>query len=104
MLLAAAAMLAMIQSETETTAVAPTLFPEHFWIMMLALVVIFGLTMVLFMIGWRVIDWITPGDLNAEILGTNGRPPNLALASVAGSMVVGMALVLGCTIIGVLIH
>lgn len=87
------------------------LFPEHFWVMILALVTVFVIALGLKLLGWRVIDWITPGNLGEELIGKEyvspenaGKEPNVALAIVVGAMFLGLSFILGCTIIGVMVH
>lgn len=46
----------------------------------------------------KLIDWVTPGDLKAELLGKNGRPPNLALAVVVAAMFLGVALIVAAAV------
>ena len=80
------------------------LFPDYFGGMLAALAVVFAVVMFLFAIGYRVIDAMTPGKLNDELLGSSTKQPNLALAVVVGSLVLGTAIVLGCTVVGTLVH
>lgn len=94
------------------------LFPEHFWPMIAALAVVFVIALGLKLLGWRVIDWITPGNLGEELLGKPEtrdpmapayvlkpeKKPNVALAIVVGAMFLGLSFILGCTIIGVMVH
>ncbi len=75
------------------------MIPEHFWFMLLGVVIVFALTLVLFAIGYRLVDWITPGHLHNELLGHGDKPPNLPLAVLVSSLALGLAIVLGCTII-----
>ncbi len=86
-------------------------FPEHFGTMLLALVIVFALVMVLYMFGYKLIDRITPGNLCRELLGrdpaqTVAEPhkPNVALAIVVAAMLLGLSIILGCTILGVMVH
>jgi uncharacterized membrane protein YjfL (UPF0719 family) len=100
----------LASTETVTTAATTTtdgggFFPPYFAVMILALVIIFLVACVLKIVSWRVIDWITPGDLGKELLGN--RPdgkPNVALAIVVAGMFLGLSITLGCTVIGVLNH
>jgi hypothetical protein len=93
-----------------TVAQQDGILPSHFWPMILGLVIVFAVAMILYMVAWRVIDKITPGDLDGQIIGTpakDGHPeraPNLALAIVVGAMLIGMSVILGCTILAVLMH
>lgn len=57
-------------------------------------IVAFGL----FFIFWKVIDKVTPGNLNIEILGSSQRPPNIALAIVVGSMALGFCIIIAAAI------
>ncbi len=86
-------------------------FPEHFGTMLMALVIVFTLVMVLFFIGYRLIDKATPGDLSKELLGRSPsvptpepHKPNIALAVVVASMVIGLSMILGATVLGVMVH
>ncbi len=87
------------------------IFPEHFGTMLLALVIVFTVVMLLFFIGIRLIDKATPGDLTKELLGRSPNvpapephKPNIALAIVVASMVLGLSMILGATILGVMVH
>ncbi len=79
------------------------MFPPYFGVMLLALVVVAAVAAVLMLLGYKVIDKITPGNLSHELLGRLS-PPNLALALVVASMIIGGAMILSATIIGVLLH
>lgn len=104
----------LFANETVTNAVAtePGVLPPYFWVMLLALVLVAAVAGLLATLGWRVIDWITPGNLNGQLLGTPGDPkagtperaPNVALAIVVAAMFLGFSFILGCTVIGVLVH
>lgn len=48
---------------------------------------------------WKIIDKITPGDLNKELLGQNEqKSPNIALAIVVAAMVIAFGLILAAAI------
>ena len=48
---------------------------------------------------WKLIDKITPGDLDKEILGDNSnKQPNMALAIVVASMVLAFGLIIASAI------
>lgn len=67
---------------------------------MIGTVVFFLLALVLFAVAYKVIDLITPGNLSAELLGTN-RPngtPNYALGGVVGAMVLGISIIIAAAI------
>lgn len=88
----------------DTTSASTAFFPDHFLPMLLAAVIIFALAMLLYYVAWRVIDFLTPGDLSKELVpGTTGTP-NQALAIVVGCMFLGVSLVLAAVILGVLVH
>lgn len=81
----------------------PTFLPA------LVISVIFALvSLLLFVAFWRFIDWLTPGDLNSEILGTeakelNGvvipaKTPNIALAIVVGALALGFCIIIAAAI------
>lgn len=93
----------MILFAQETVTEAPT-FPPYFWIMLVAVVIVSLLGMLIQAIGWRVIDKITPGKLDEEILGTATKQPNVALAIVVAGMFIGLSLIVAFTIHGVLTH
>jgi len=95
----------LVASESLTETVADHgVLPSYFWTMLLAVALVFLVSMVLYVIGWRVIDKITPGVLNKELVPEGIKPPNEALALVVSAMVLGMSLVLAATIHGVLTH
>lgn len=47
-------------------------------------------------IGFKVVDWLTPGDL-AEQVATKG---NRALAILAGSMILGICIIIASAVVG----
>lgn len=67
---------------------------------MIGSVVYFLIGLVLLAIGYKVVDFITPGNLSTELLGTNraGGVPNYALAIVAGSMLFGLCIIIAAAI------
>lgn len=88
-------------ADVTTAANTASFFPEQFWPS-----VVMGLIFVLFAAAlfypfWKWIDKLTPGDLNKELLGTpdvrdannnivtHGKQPNIALAIVVASLVLG---------------
>ncbi len=95
-------MMMLMASETVTEAAAVS---DHV-AMGMAFIVVLTVVALSFLFGFRVIDKITPGDLSKELLGESngGKHPNVALAIVVAALILGMALVLGATIIGVLLH
>ena len=87
------------------TAVETGILPHYFGPMLLAVTIVFAVSMFLFLFGWRIIDWITPGKLNEELVPADqNKKPNVALAIVIAAMLVSVAYVLGSTIQGVLQH
>lgn len=93
-------------TETVTHATESGFFPPYFGVMLLALVLTFVVGVLLQLVGYKVIDRITPGNLCKELTG-EGRPdgkPNVALALVVAAMFLGMSITMGCTIIGVMVH
>jgi uncharacterized membrane protein YjfL (UPF0719 family) len=90
-------------ANTETVEAGFLGFPPYFGVMLLGVVVVFALALVLFALAWRVVDWITPGKLNEQLVPRVGTP-NVALAIVVGSMLLGLAMVLSSTIHAVLTH
>ncbi len=103
--------------------------PDYFPTMAAAVVLVSALAAFLMLLGYKVIDKITPGKLCEELLGSFvkkdlmmkgkgvGAPdqkigtrlkmekaPNVALAIVVGSMFLGGSIIIGATVIGVLLH
>jgi uncharacterized membrane protein YjfL (UPF0719 family) len=80
-------------------------FPPYFGVMLLAMALVFAVVMVLFVIGYKGIDLITPGDLSNEIVPKDPtKKPNVALAIMYGSMVLGLSIILAATIVAVMVH
>lgn len=93
-------------TEVASNTEALGLFPPYFWIMIAAVIIIAGICGSLMIPGWRLIDYVTPGKLNEEIVPPEGstKQPNMALAMIVTGMIVGFSFIIGCTIIGVLMH
>lgn len=95
----------MLASETTSG-----LLPLHFGSALLTVTLVSVLVSIMALICWKVIDRITPGNLDGQLLGTpatEGKPeraPNIALAIVVGAISLGFSFIIGCTIIGVLAH
>jgi len=51
---------------------------------------------VMAVVGFKVVDWLTPGDLAEEVANKENR----ALAVLAGSMMVGVCLIIASVLIG----
>ncbi|PWQ96194.1 DUF350 domain-containing protein [Leucothrix arctica] len=47
-------------------------------------------------IGFKVVDWLTPGDLADEVANKGNR----ALAILAGSMILGVCIIIASAVIG----
>lgn len=94
-------MRSILLAETATTA---SFFPEYFWVMLLAIVLVFSLALFLFYLGWKGIDAATPGKLDEQLVPPQGGTGNVALAIVVGCMFLGLSIVLAATIVGVLCH
>ena len=47
-------------------------------------------------IGFKVVDWLTPGDLAEEVANKGNR----ALAILAGSMILGVCIIIASAVIG----
>ena len=87
-------------------------FPPEFLPAIVMSVIYLLLAVVLFLGLWRFIDWLTPGCLNTELLGTPekrvvengietvvpGKAPNMALAVVVAALVLGFCLILTAAI------
>lgn len=94
-----------------------SLFPPNFWAGILGTTIYALLAFALFPLAWKVLDWITPGDLNKQLLGTtmekndkigggqltevkhtpDGKP-NTALAIVVGFLALGFCIILAAAI------
>ena len=79
--------------------------PENFWQGVLGTIIYFSLAMLLFAVAYKVVDWITPGNLGCQLLGLadpetkqDARPPNVALAIVVGALLLGMCNILAAAI------
>lgn len=93
-------------SETATPVLEKaSMFPDNFWQGLLGSSIYALLALVLFPLFWKIIDWVTPGDLNGQLLGTmksvahtpDGKP-NMALAVVVGLMALGFCVILASAI------
>ena len=47
-------------------------------------------------IGFKVVDWLTPGDLAEEV----SKNENRALAILAGSMILGVCIIIASAVVG----
>ena len=91
----------LADADVTTAATRASFFPAEFWpsVVMGLIFVVFAAA--LFYPLWKLIDKITPGNLNNELLGTpderndagvivkHGKQPNIALAIVVGAMILG---------------
>ena len=87
-----------------------SLFPPNFWAGILGTTIYALLAAALFPLFWKLLDWVTPGDLNAQLLGstkdknnivtqhTPDGQPNKALAIVVGLMALGFCIILAAAI------
>jgi putative membrane protein len=64
--------------------------PNSLWEAAVASVIFGVIGIVLVVVGFKVFDWLTPGDLEEEIVKKN----NIAAAIVAGSFIVGMCILI----------
>lgn len=53
-----------------------------------------GLGIVMAIVGFKLFDWITPGDLGNEITGKS----NIAAAILAGAVVIGVSIIMAAAI------
>jgi hypothetical protein len=87
-----------------------SLFPVTFWSGVLGTVIYALIAAVLFPLFWKLIDLVTPGNLNAQLLGstkekdnvtkshTPDGKPNIALAIVVGFLCLGFCIILAAAI------
>lgn len=81
------------------------MLPDYFGTMLAAIALVGLLGGLMMFIAWRVIDKITPGKLDDEIVPADKtKQPNQALAIVVGFMFLSWSVVLGFAIHGVLTH
>lgn len=77
-----------------------SLVNPHFWQHVLSSTVYFSISLLFLVVAYKVLDWITPGDLNKELLG-EGRPnnqPNMALALVVGLFGLGLCIIIAASL------
>jgi hypothetical protein len=93
--------------DTHSTGSAPhtenffsTLFTSESLRGMIGTVVYFLLALLMLAIGYKVVDFITPGNLGNELLGVNRieSQPNYALAIVAGALLLGLSIIIAAAI------
>jgi hypothetical protein len=95
----------------ETVATAAGLFPPNWQQGLLGSTVYFVLALAFLLVGYIVIDWITPGKLCHQLLGstwdkntkewvrhTPDGQPNRALAAVVGAMFLGLCIIIAAAI------
>lgn len=77
------------------------IFPPNFYRGLIGSSVYYLLALVFFAIAIKFIDWITPGDLGDQLLGKaeglNGKP-NIALAIVAGALIIAFGEIIAAAI------
>jgi uncharacterized membrane protein YjfL (UPF0719 family) len=89
MALAAACMQFFAQTADDKTSVMVPWHAETFGMAIVATLV-FGLVGIfLAIIGFKIFDWVTPGNLEKEIL----EKQNIAAAIIAGAVVIGISIV-----------
>lgn len=86
------------------------LFPANFWAGLLGTVIYALLAASLFPLFWKLLDLVTPGVLNNQLLGTTkdtqgvttqhtpDGQPNVALAIVVGLLALGFCIILAAAI------
>lgn len=93
----------------QTEAASAGFLPAEFWPSLLMAAIYVVVALVFFAIFWKVIHFITPGDLDREILGhdeekkldgtvVSREPPNIALAIIVGCMVIGFCMIITAAI------
>lgn len=97
------------ETVSQTTDLA-TLFPPKLWASLVVTTIFFVLGLLYVAVGYKVADWITPGKLCHQLMGTtidkNGKlvshtpdgKPNVAVALVAAAILLGIALVAAAAI------
>ena len=83
--------------------------PAEFWPSLVMSAIFCVVALLFFAIFWKVIHFITPGDLDKEILGHDEEkkpdgtviarePPNIALAIIIAGMVIGFCMIITAAI------
>jgi len=77
-----------------------TLVNSAFWNHVLSSSIYFTIALIFLAVAFRVLDWITPGDLRKELLGIDraNRQPNIALAIVVGLFGLGLCIIIAATL------
>ena len=75
-----------------------SLFPDDFWAGLLGTTIYALYALILFPLFWKILNLITPGDLNAELVPISGKQPNVALAVVVGFIALGFCIILAAAI------
>ncbi len=71
--------------------------PHHSFLGGIVLTVVYSaLGIAMACVAFRVIDWITPGDLGQEL----AEQKNMALAILAGAFVLGVCIIIAAAILG----
>ena len=77
-------------------------FPDEFLPSLVMSVIFAVVALFLFAAFWKFIHWVTPGDLDREILGTKegaeAKPPNIALAIIVGALAIGFCQIIAAAI------
>jgi hypothetical protein len=95
----------MLFATTEAVTETAALLPPDWYRGPIVSTIFFLLALVFLAVGYKVIDWITPGCLSGQLLGTVGEKkhtpsgePNLALGAVVGFMFLGLCIIIAAAI------
>lgn len=75
-------------------AATASILPPYLVQGVLGMVIYSVLAMCLFFVFWKVIDLITPGILDKELVPGDGKQPNVALAIVVAALIIGFCYIL----------
>ena len=91
---------ASAQDAATETVVHHGMLPPDFWQGVMGTGIYFAIAMLLFFAAYKVVDWITPGDLDKQLLGTEGGDgkPNIALGIVVAGMFVAIGMIIAAAI------
>ena len=86
--------LAILLSASDAFALLPQLTDSSSWNSILGTLLYSGIGIVLAAIGYKVVDFVTPGNLSKQLT----EEKNMALALVIGAMMLGVCVIIAASI------
>jgi len=74
------------------------LLPPQIWSSMLVSMLYCLMGLIVIAISCKVIDWMTPGSLFDELLGSETKTPNMAYAIFSGAFLIAISLIVASAI------